>query len=78
MTKKAASVPPVPPTGPAPDAPAGTKAIVFERSHPSYAYWPGNYAELADEHADLLLDGGFARPATEADAQAVVPTDETR
>lgn len=45
-------------------APAtATKTIVFLRSHPGYAYFAGSRAVLADEHAELLLAGGFAEVA---------------
>jgi hypothetical protein len=54
----------------------GSKNIVFLRSHPGYAYHPGNHAELADEHADLLIEGGFA--TLDLDEATTTETDETR
>lgn len=61
------------------EAPSGQK-IVMLRSHPRYAYNAGDRAELADEHADLLIDGGFARPDVDADetTDADSDADETR
>ncbi|MBH8569362.1 hypothetical protein KB206_10735 [Microvirga sp. STS02] len=52
------------------------RTIVFDRSHPSYAYNAGNTAVLAKEHTDLLVNGGFAHFADSE--TAVAPTDETR
>lgn len=37
-----------------------TQQIKFLRSHPGYAYWPGDTADLAAEHVELLTTGGFA------------------
>ena len=57
----------------APDAPAAqakaaeTQRLVFKRTHPAYAYWPGDRADLTAEHVNLLVEGGFAElaPANE-------------
>jgi hypothetical protein len=37
-----------------------TQKIKFLRSHPRYAYWPGDTAALTTEHVELLTTGGFA------------------
>ena len=53
----------------APDVPvaqakaAKTQSLVFKRTHPGYAYWPGDTADLTAEHVKLLVDGGFAELA---------------
>lgn len=39
---------------------AKTTAITFLRSHSSYAYWPGDKAEVEAEKAKELIAGGFA------------------
>jgi hypothetical protein len=36
------------------------QSVRFKRSHPRYAYWPGDTATLAAEHVQLLISGGFA------------------
>lgn len=41
-----------------------TQSLVFKRSHPAYAYWPGDKADLTAEHVKLLVDGGFAELAS--------------
>jgi hypothetical protein len=50
-----------------------TQSIKFLRSHPSYAYWPGDTADLTAEHVTLLVDGGFAElvaePAADTDTE---------
>jgi len=69
-----------PTTAPAPSANAQTDAqkvenapetqsIKFLRSHPSYAYWPGDTADLTAEHVTLLVDGGFAELIAKVDAE---------
>lgn len=50
--------------------------IVFERSHPDFAYWPGDKATLSPEHTANLVNGGFAR--FDAAETADAPTDEQR
>jgi outer membrane biosynthesis protein TonB len=47
-----------------------TKKLKFLRSHPGYAYWPGDTAALTAEHVTLLVDGGFAELADEPDAES--------
>lgn len=48
-----------------------TQKIKFLRSHPHYAYWPGDMADLTAEHVKLLTTGGFAElvdaPQTESE-----------
>ena len=39
---------------------AETTEITFKRSHPAYAYWPGDKAEINAEKAAELIEGGFA------------------
>ncbi|TVT43113.1 hypothetical protein FNT36_03200 [Hymenobacter setariae] len=50
---------------------AETQKIKFLRSHPRYGYWPGDTADLAAEHVELLTSGGFAElvaaPETESE-----------
>jgi hypothetical protein len=53
---------------PAENAPE-TQPIKFLRSHPGYAYWPGDTADLTAEHVTLLVDGGFAELVAEPDAE---------
>jgi hypothetical protein len=38
--------------------------VRFLRSHPNYAYWPGDTANLAAEHVAFLTQGGFAELVT--------------
>ena len=42
-----------------------TQPTKFLRSHPSYAYWPGDTADLTAEHVTLLVGGGFAELVAE-------------
>jgi hypothetical protein len=42
------------------------QSVRFMRSHPGYAYWPGDTAALAAEHVQLLVSGGFAELVTES------------
>lgn len=51
-----------------------TQKIKFGRSHPGYAYWPGDTADLTAEHVTLLVEGGFAELVTEA-ADTTTPTE---
>lgn len=46
-----------------------TQSIKFLRSHPGYAYWPGDTADLTAEHITLLVDGGFAKLVDEPDTE---------
>jgi hypothetical protein len=59
-------------------AAVGKQKVVITRTHPDFAYWPGNQVEFSDVQADALIKGGYARPLTEADETAEAPTDETR
>jgi hypothetical protein len=47
-----------------------TQSIKFLRSHPGYAYWPGDTADLTAEHITLLVDGGFAKLVAEPDTES--------
>jgi len=42
-----------------------TQKIKFLRTHPNYAYWPGDEADLTAEHVEFLTNGGFAELVTE-------------
>jgi hypothetical protein len=46
-----------------------TQKIKFLRSHPGYAYWPGDTADLTADHVTLLVDGGFAELVGEPDSE---------
>lgn len=63
MAKKKTEAPAVQPVATHAVEIAETQSLVFKRSHPGYAYWPGDAASLTGEHAKLLLAGGFAELA---------------
>jgi len=48
-----------------------TQQVKFLRSHPRYAYWPGDTTDLTAGHVELLTTGGFAElvgaPETESE-----------
>jgi hypothetical protein len=46
------------------EKPKGLKKIKVLRSHPDYAYHPGEEGELPTEKAEFLIKGGFAQATT--------------
>lgn len=74
MAKKKSTAAPEPGASEQPDDQtaenaAETQSIKFLRSHPGYAYWPGDTADLTAEHITLLVDGGFAKLVDEPDTE---------
>jgi len=49
---------------------AETQKIKFLRSHPRFAHWPGDTADLAAEHVELLTTGGFAELVVAAELKS--------